>query len=106
MQDYDRFTTDELDAASTTFQVATLNLGTILLGLCNHDTEQANREMRLAIDLPPSVIARRAAAAEAVANANGVPDRAQLAALIARLMGTVSSIQAVIERRTSGASLQ
>ena len=68
--------------------------------------EQANREMRLAIDLPPSVIARRAAAAEAVANANGVPDRAQLAALIARLMGTVSSIQAVIERRTSGASLQ
>jgi hypothetical protein len=101
MQEYDRFTTDELDAASTTFQVATLNVGAILLGICDGDTERANREIRLALDLPPSVIARRAAAAESVANANGIPDRAQLAALIARLMGTVSSIQAVIERRSS-----
>lgn len=41
------------------FQVATLNVGAILLVFVMA-TERANREIRLALDLPPSVIARDA----------------------------------------------
>lgn len=106
MHQYDGISTEELDDAATNLQLAALQLGPVLAGLCGDNQERANREVRLALDLPPTVLERRARAAQLVINADGLPNPAQVAAVIAAIMNTISSIRATLDRRASGASLQ
>lgn len=104
-QNYDAVSLEDLEEFRFRMKFAALNVRQLLAELCE-GVELAEREIRLALDLPVKVLLRRAQQAFDVASANGSPSRADLAAYLARIMATVEGMDAAIERKQSGAALQ
>ena len=105
-QDYDALSIEDLDYAATAFRVQTLRLGGFLTERCGGDVEQVRKEIRLAMDLPARVLIRRAKEAEAIVEAGETPSVPQVAAIVARMMATVQTIDATMDRKRVGAVLQ
>lgn len=103
-QNLDAIPLDELDNQRTGLRVCALNLGAFLAENCG-GSERASLEIRRAMDLPASVVRRAAKRAETTVNADGLPSISDLAAYLVRIMASVESINAAIERRQTGAAL-
>lgn len=104
--DYDALSIEDLDNTATAFRVQTLRLGGFLTERCGGDVEQVRKEIRLAMDLPPNVLIRRAKEAEAIVEAGEIPSVSQVAAIVARIMATVDTITATMQREQAGHVLQ
>lgn len=96
--DFANMSAQNLNTVADAMLCTIIASGSALSRRCG-DAERAKLEIRRATQLPPSVLIRRATEAEQVIKLDGVPSLPQHAAMIARLIATVETIDAELERR-------
>lgn len=103
--DYDQLSEDELANTLCALQLATMKAAEYL-SLISGGTDEANRHIRLALDMPPRVLRRRYDKAQRKIEANGVLSISEAAAWVACGHFTVLNVTATLERKRLGAGLQ
>jgi hypothetical protein len=103
--EYDKLTEHQLRDALCGFQLRVLATAAMLSERCG-DPQEAARHVRLALDLPESVMLRQHRYALETASADGEPSIAELAVLIARMTATVHMIEEALARKRNAVTLQ
>ncbi len=98
--------TVELATMAEALKYAAFASGAFLAHRCGDDRERARVHIARALDLPASVLRRRAGEAERIVALDGLPNIPQHAAHVAVLMNNVTAIEAMLEQRRSGSALQ
>lgn len=104
--DANAISTEELGLMAESLKFAALASNAFLTHRSGGDPERARLEINRALDLPASVLRRRAREAERIVALDGLPNIPQHAAHIAVVMNTVTAIEAMLEQRRSGSALQ
>lgn len=103
--DYENLSPEELADTLNGLKVTALQAATYLSVLCG-DADEARRRIRLALNLPPTVLARAYDRAHSVIAAGGELSIDETAAWIACGYNTVQLVAAMLERKQAQASVQ
>lgn len=100
--DFAAMTADQLATMAHHLRCAVMASGAVLVQQCGGDQVAARRYIKLALELPASVVKRAAASAGDAINAGDLPTVGDLAAHTALLMRNVELMDLRIEQRGAG----